>query len=113
MEDPHFESNLRLDDRHRLPTGIVEPTSEEDAKLEVMRCKDGCGALFTEFELRRYGLCPYCGNHKFNRSYPNRGILGLPSYERLRIIFWDILKNWRVYGSKGWGWNNGSPICKR
>lgn len=108
MEDPLFEKNVKVDPKHSLPTTVAGP--QDSSKLEVLRCYQGCNALWTEFELRRYGLCPVCKNHKFNRAYPHRGLLGFPSSEMIRIRFWDLLRNWRVHGPKGWGWKNGAPI---
>jgi len=109
MEDPYKVSNASVDLRHEMPSGVAEPR-QENGKLEVLRCFEGCWSLWTEFELQRYGMCPHCKAMKFNRGFPKRGPFGLWSLEKLRLVFYDVTKNWRVHGPNGKGWDNGSPI---
>lgn len=68
-------------------------------QLECLRC-DKCYWFCTEYQLDRNGFCQRCGyvRRVFWSAYPTR-------WQMLVLRFWDLLRNWRIYGKSGTGWS--------
>jgi len=97
VEDP----NKAFDFRHDFPCAIKPPT-DSDTGVDVVRC-ESCLKMITMYEIQRYGHCPSCQGHRFRGAYP-----GKFTWDWLKIFFWSITRNWRVWGKEGWGWKNDS-----
>ena len=64
----------------------------------------GCNRIVTEWEMKKFGVCPHCGTSYLLGTKP-RG------FEYLRLILWEWsgrllhIKYWRYWGPEGWGWH--------
>lgn len=95
-----LDRNARLDLRHTLPNAAALP-SEESIRCWIYRCyakEGGCNRLVTEWEIQKYGECPYCGCH-YVLSTRLHGFR-----EWARVLFLRGIRHWRFWGPKGWGW---------
>lgn len=115
-------ANVAFDPKHARPCGIAPP--QEGDEVIFLRCrvdKGGCNRLYSNWEFRRNGGCPNCGTiyswgslpRGKRRAFKFRGreyeiytkLFIFPSWEWLRILFWSLTGNWRMYGpERGWGW---------
>ncbi len=102
----HLDRNAKLDLRSTLACSATPP-SPERIKCWVYRCymkEGGCNRLVTEWELKKYGVCPRCGVSYVLGTKP-RGS------EYFKLILWEWsgrflrIKYWRYWGPEGWGWH--------
>jgi hypothetical protein len=78
---------------------LTDPPRRRAYQLDYLRC-ERCQRARTEWQLTRSGPCPFCEGKKFWTTVPK----GWREWCRLR--FWDFLRNWRIYGKAGTGWNH-------
>jgi len=115
--NPNVMRNVDFDRRHRLPSPIETPLRSAQERVilgkkftsievSLRRCattarSQGCGRVYTSWEVKRAHGCPHCGNRYF------RGVDKPSLFTLLRLFILQLANSWRVFGpTYGRGWGN-------